>query len=54
LQAVLVDTGAVAEVERAIERLVAEALTALDAAPIIEEARVALKELATYVAWRDR
>jgi geranylgeranyl diphosphate synthase, type I len=54
LQAVLVDTGALAEVEQAIERRVAEALNALDVAPITDEARVALKELATYVAWRDR
>ena len=28
--------------------------TALDAAPITDEARVALEELGTYVAWRDR
>jgi geranylgeranyl diphosphate synthase type I len=54
VQAVLVDTGALAEVEQVIERRVAEALTALDAAPITDEARIALKELATYVAWRDR
>ena len=54
VQAVLVDTGALAEVEQAIERRVAEALTALDAAPITDEARTALAELATFVAWRDR
>ena len=54
LQAVLVDTGALAEIERTIERMVGEALAALDAAPITGESRVALKELATFVAWRDR
>jgi geranylgeranyl diphosphate synthase type I len=54
LQAVLVETGALAEVERTVERLVSEALAALDATPITDDARVALKELATYVAWRDR
>ncbi|HZP28606.1 MAG TPA: polyprenyl synthetase family protein [Acidimicrobiia bacterium] len=54
LQSVLVDTGAVAATEQAIERLVGEALDALDATPITDDARVALKELATFVAWRDR
>ena len=54
LQAFLVECGAVDEVERDIERLVAEALAALAAAPITEEARLALEELGTFVAWRDR
>jgi geranylgeranyl diphosphate synthase type I len=54
LQAVLVDTGAVDEVERNIERLVEQALGALAVAPITSEARVALEELGTFVAWRDR
>jgi geranylgeranyl diphosphate synthase type I len=54
LQQVLVETGALAEVERTVERLVAVALHALDETPITDDARVALKELATYVAWRDR
>jgi geranylgeranyl diphosphate synthase type I len=54
LQAVLVETGARAEVERAIERLVGEALTALAAAPLTDEARIALEELGTFVAWRER
>ena len=54
LQAVLVDTGAVDEVERSIERLVDQALDALAVAPIALEARVALAELGTFVAWRDR
>jgi geranylgeranyl diphosphate synthase type I len=54
LQAVLVESGALAQVERSIERLVAEALAALDETPVTDEARVALQELATYAAWRDR
>jgi geranylgeranyl diphosphate synthase type I len=54
LQALLVDCGARDEVERAIERLVDEALGALSEVPIAEDARLALEELATFVAWRDR
>ena len=50
----LVESGAVAEVERAIVTLVGESLTALERAPITAEARSALAELATFVAWRDR
>jgi geranylgeranyl diphosphate synthase type I len=54
LQAVLVDTGAVAQVERMIDELVEESLRALDAAGLEPLARVALGELAHYVAGRDR
>jgi geranylgeranyl diphosphate synthase type I len=54
LQHVLVETGARDEVERAIERSVDEALRALAAAPLTGEARAALEELGTFVAWRDR
>jgi geranylgeranyl pyrophosphate synthase len=54
LQALLVECGARGEVEQAIERLVDQALVALAAAPIAPEARGALEELGTYVAWRDR
>ena len=50
VQALLVECGACDEVERAIEALVGEALAALDLAPITDEARAALQELATYVA----
>ena len=46
-------TGALDEVEAAIERLVVEARTALAAAPLTETARAWLDELAAYVAWRD-
>jgi geranylgeranyl diphosphate synthase type I len=54
IQALLVDCGACDEVERRIEALVDRALAALELAPITPEARVALQDLATYVAWRDR
>jgi geranylgeranyl diphosphate synthase type I len=53
LQDLLVELGAVDEVERTIRRLVDEALTALRAAPIGADARDALEELAGIVAWRD-
>jgi geranylgeranyl diphosphate synthase type I len=54
LQAFLVDCGARDAIERAIEGLVDRSLAALDAAPLTPEARGALQELGTYVAWRDR
>ncbi|MBM3674384.1 MAG: polyprenyl synthetase family protein [Actinobacteria bacterium] len=54
LRDLLVTTGAVAHVESEIERLVAESLAALDRAPIAPEAREALADLGTFVAWRDR
>jgi geranylgeranyl diphosphate synthase type I len=54
LQELLVAVGAVDEIERAIERLVDRALDALASAPLTAEARVALEELANFVAWRDR
>jgi geranylgeranyl diphosphate synthase type I len=54
LQEVLVETGAVDRVERAIDDLVADALVALDSAAVTADAREALAELARYVAGRDR
>ncbi|MEY2407134.1 MAG: geranylgeranyl diphosphate synthase, type [Acidimicrobiaceae bacterium] len=54
VQAVLVDTGAMAEIELTIDRLTNEAIAAIEVAPIIDPARLALVELAHYVAWRDR
>lgn len=54
LQQLLVDCGALAEIEAEIERLVDEALAALAAAPLNPEARHALEELTIFVAWRDR
>jgi geranylgeranyl diphosphate synthase type I len=53
LQQVFVRTGALEDVEAAIERLVVEARAALADAPITEAARAWLDELAAYVAWRD-
>jgi geranylgeranyl diphosphate synthase type I len=53
LQALFVRTGALEEVEAAIDRLVVEARSALASAPITEPARAWLDELAAYVAWRD-
>jgi geranylgeranyl diphosphate synthase type I len=54
LQRFLVECGARDEIEHDIERRVDEALAALGAAPITPEARLALEELGTFVAWRDR
>lgn len=54
LQALFVATGARDETERQIELLVAEAVDALDTAPLTEEAKAALAELAAFVGRRDR
>lgn len=54
LQEVLVHTGALAELEESIEALAEEAISAIEVAPVTPAARVALVELAQYVAWRDR
>ena len=50
----LLECGAVEEIERSIVCLVEESLAALEHAPITEESRHALAELGTFVAWRDR
>ncbi len=54
LQDVLLSSGAVETVEGNIDRLVAEAVHALDRADLEDGARQALVELAYYVAGRDR
>lgn len=54
LQDVLLATGAVEAVENAIDRLVAEAVDALDDTVLAGAASEALVELAYYVAGRDR
>jgi geranylgeranyl diphosphate synthase type I len=54
LQDVLLSSGAVETVEGNIDRLVAEAVEAIDGAGIAGEAHEALVELAYYVAGRDR
>ncbi|HET9443941.1 MAG TPA: polyprenyl synthetase family protein [Acidimicrobiales bacterium] len=53
LQAALVETGAVAEVQAHIGDLVDKALVALDAVPLNATARTELAELALFVAGRD-
>ena len=53
LQDLIVELGAVDEVERSIRRLVDEALAALRAASIEARARDVLEDLAAIVAWRD-
>jgi len=53
LQHVLVETGALAEVERLIAELTGRAIDAIDAADIVPEARDELIELARFVASRD-
>ena len=47
-------TGARDEIERRIEGLVEQAMTALTTVPIEPDARAALEELGAFVAWRDR
>jgi len=51
---VLVASGAVAEIEASIQRLVDEALAALGPIPITDTAKAALADLGRFVAWRDR
>ena len=53
LQAALIDTGAVADVEAQIDSLVGESLASLEAAPVTQEAREHLSELAWFVAGRN-
>jgi geranylgeranyl diphosphate synthase type I len=54
LRGILLNTGALAEVEDMIDQRVREAAKALDAAPITSEARDALTVLADQLAHRDR
>ncbi len=54
LQEVLVATGARDEVEGVIARLLDQAVAAVPAARLGDDASEALVELAHYVAWRDR
>lgn len=53
MQCVLVDTGARAELDATIERLVGEALAALDALPFCDDAKVGLTDLAHFVSSRE-
>jgi geranylgeranyl diphosphate synthase type I len=54
LQRIIEDTGARAEVESTVARLVSRSEEALEALPVNAEARLALSELARFVAGRDR
>jgi len=53
IQQAIVDTGALDELERHISALAADAVTALDTAPIVDVAKVELAALADYVSWRS-
>lgn len=52
VQQVIVDTGALADLEATIERLTAEAEAAIALAPITDQARTELVALAAYVSRR--
>ncbi|MFZ4812866.1 MAG: polyprenyl synthetase family protein, partial [Ilumatobacteraceae bacterium] len=52
IQQVIVDTGALADLEATITALTDEALNAIDKATITDEARGELVQLANYVSWR--
>jgi geranylgeranyl diphosphate synthase type I len=53
VQQAIVDSGALVELESTISRLAAEAVAAIDVAPIEAEARVELVALAAYVSQRQ-
>jgi geranylgeranyl diphosphate synthase type I len=53
VQQVIVDTGALAELEATIARLTDEAVAAITAAPVSSQVRSALVELAAYVVQRS-
>jgi hypothetical protein len=50
---VLVETGALDEIEATIDSLTSEAIAAIKVADITDEARGALVDLAQFVAWRE-
>ena len=49
----IVDTGALAELEDHITALTEAAVTAIEEAPIVETAKSELVALADYVSWRN-
>jgi geranylgeranyl diphosphate synthase type I len=53
IQQTIVDTGALAELETHITELTTRAVSSLDAAPIVEQAKHELTLLAEYVSWRN-
>jgi len=54
IQTLMIETGARDETEQLVDQLAAEAVAALDRAALTDEARTALRELAAFVAHRDR
>ncbi|MEX1107027.1 MAG: polyprenyl synthetase family protein [Ilumatobacteraceae bacterium] len=52
IQQVIIDTGALADLEATITALTDEALVAIDRAPITDVAKAELVELAHFVSWR--
>jgi geranylgeranyl diphosphate synthase type I len=52
IQEVLVDTGALSEIEASIDALTSAAIAAIKVADVTDEAREALVDLAEFVAWR--
>ncbi len=53
VQQVIIDTGALAELEAHIRALTDKALAAIRVAPITQDARDSLVELANFVSWRE-
>ena len=53
IQQVIVDTGALAELEDHITALTEAAVAAIEEAPIVDAAKTELVALAEYVSWRD-
>jgi geranylgeranyl diphosphate synthase type I len=53
IQQVIVDTGALADLESTITRLTDEAIAAIGRAAVTPEARDELVALAHYVSWRQ-
>ena len=53
IQQVIVDTGALAELEDHITALTNAAVSAIEEAPIVETAKTELIALAEYVSWRS-
>ncbi len=54
IQQVMIDCGAVAEMEATIESLAARAVDALSGVSLAGDAATTLADLADYVAWRER
>jgi len=53
IQQIIIDTGALAELEAHITKLTEQALGALEATPLTTPAKDELRQLAGYVSWRE-